>query len=216
MQKLDKNFFKTDDTMHANSIEEILDEDEQVLLREKPYAKAYIWSAVFRMLPIALIWLLFDGFFIAMVFVSHAPAVVWAFLGPFFAFHLMPVWMWISGIIGAAAEIKNLEYVFTEKRIIVRSGIVGIDYKNVFYVDIKGVNLRVGLIDRIFKVGDIVITALEQTVILHDIKNPYRILKKMQKIVTDIKTDTYFPNALRPGENKGFRTKYRPDDDMFK
>lgn len=128
----------------------------------------------------------------------------------------MPVWMWISGIIGAAAEIKNLEYVFTEKRIIVRSGIVGIDYKNVFYVDIKGVNLRVGLIDRIFKVGDIVITALEQTVILHDIKNPYRILKKMQKIVTDIKTDTYFPNALRPDENKGFRTKYRPDDDMFK
>ncbi len=214
MVKIDKDFFKTDDTMHANSIEDVLDAEEQILLREKPDKKSYILSSVFKMLPIALIWGGIDITIIVCVAMSGAPGYIWAFLVPFFALHLMPVWMYIGGIVRAVAELKNIEYVFTEKRIIIRSGVVGIDYKNVFYTDIKGVNLRVGLIDRLCKVGDIFITAHEQSVVLYDIHNPYRILKKMQKIVLDIKSDIMFPNALRPEENRGFKTKYRADDDF--
>ncbi len=215
MKKVDKDYFKDDSNMDENRIEDILDTDETVLLREKPYPKAYILSAIFRMLPIAILWGGIDFTILFYIIKSGAPGVVWAFIVPFFALHLMPVWIWIGGIIRAVAELKNLEYVFTEKRIIVRAGVVGIDFKNILYSDIKGVNLKVGLIDRLCKVGDIVVTAHEQTAILYDIKNPYRILKKMQRIVTDIKSDILFPNALRPAENKGFRTKYNPDDDKF-
>jgi len=118
--------------------------------------------------------------------------------------------MWIGGIVKAAAGWKNIEYVFTEKRIIIRSGLVGIDFVNVYYSDILGVNLRVGLIDRMFKVGDIYISAHNQSEVLYDISNPYFILRKIQKIVIDIKNDIIFPNNLRPEENSGFNTKYRP------
>ena len=30
----------------------------------------------------------------------------------------------------------------------------------------------------------------------------------LQKITHDIKTDIYYPNDLRPAENKGYNTKY--------
>lgn len=211
MKRVDENYFKTDDGMHANRIEDILDADESVLLRTKPKKGAYIFNAIIKMLPIAIVWLLFDGFFIfAMLFnASNMPVFIWFIIVPFFALHLTPVWIWIGGIIRASSGHKNLEYVFTEKRIIIRSGAIGIDFTNIYYSDITGVNLRVGLIDRMFKVGDIYITATAQSAVLWDIPNPYFILKKIQNIVIDIKTDVYFPNDLRPEENHGFRTKYK-------
>ena len=213
MVKIDENYFKVDDGMKENSIEDILDKDEQVLLREKPYKKAYILAAVFKALPFTLIWLAFDTAFIVGIAMVGAPKFIWGFIVPFFALHLTPVWFYFANIIRSVAELKNMEYVFTEKRIIIRSGVIGIDFKNILYTDIKGVNLKVGLIDRLCKVGDIYITALEQSAVLYDIQNPYRILKKMQRIVNDIKTDIIFPNALRPSENPGFKTKYKPDDE---
>ncbi len=210
MKKIDENYFKMDDNIKQNQIEDILDEDESILLRIKPKKSAYILNSFISMLPIAFIWLIFDGFFLTMIAISHAPAYVWAILVPFFALHLMPVWMWLSNIISANARHKNIEYVFTEKRIIIRSGVVGIDFKNIYYTDIKGVNLKVGLIDRMCKVGDIYIQANDQSAVIQDIENPYFILSKIQKIVLDIKTDIIFPNNLRPNENSGFKTKYRP------
>ncbi len=213
---IDENYFKMTDGMQANRIEDILDEDESVLLRTKPKKKAYIFNSFFKMFPIAFIWLIFDGGFLAgMIYgmVKGAiPIAILAFIIPFFALHLIPVWMWIGGIVKASAGWKNIEYVFTEKGIILRSGLVGIDFVNIYYSDILGVNLKVGFIDRIFKVGDIYISANNQSDVLWDIPNPYFILKKIQNIVVDIKTDIIFPNDLRPGENHGFRTKYRGRD----
>lgn len=126
----------------------------------------------------------------------------------FFLFHLLPVWIWISHVITANRQHKNLEYAFTDKRIVVKSGIVGIDFKNIYYADITSVNLKVGLIDRICKVGDIYIKGKESAAVLYDLENCYFIVNKLQEIVLDLKTDTYFPNDLRPKTNRGFRTKY--------
>ena len=216
MKNIDENYFKMTEGMQTNNVEDILDPEESVLLRLKPKKSAYIFNSTMRMLPIALIWLLFDGFFIgAMVYnAGRMPWQIWLIIVPFFAVHLLPVWMWVGGIVKAVAGWKNNEYVFTEKRIILRSGVVGIDFVNIYYSDIKGVNLRVGLIDRMFKVGDIYISAERQSNVLWDIPNPYFILQKLQKIVVDIKTDIIFPNDLRPKENHGYRTKYRGGDNL--
>lgn len=216
MKNIDENYFKMTEGMQTNNVEDILDPEESVLLRLKPKKSAYIFNSTMRMLPIALIWLLFDGFFIgAMLWNSgRLPGYIWFIIVPFFVVHLLPVWMWIGGIVKAVAGWKNNEYVFTEKRIILRSGVVGIDFVNIYYSDIKGVNLSVGLIDRMFKVGDIYISAERQSNVLWDIPNPYFILQKLQKIVVDIKTDIIFPNDLRPKENHGYRTKYRGGDNL--
>ena len=143
---------------------------------------------------------------------ANTPSIIWAFIVPFFAVHLMPVWIWLANILKANRNHKNLEYAFTEKRIIIRSGVIGIDFKNIYYSDIEGVNLKVGIIDRLCKVGDIYIQANTQTSVILDIENPYFILSKLQKIVLDIKTDIYFPNNLRPDENDGYKTKYKGFD----
>ena len=83
-------------------------------------------------------------------------------------------------------------------------------FKNIYYSEIHSVNLKVGIIDRMLKVGDIYITSNAKATILFDLENPYFITQKLQKIVVDIKTDIEYPNNLRPNENNGYNTKYRP------
>ena len=169
------------------------------------------------MFPIALIWLLFDGGFIVAMCTTgamdSAPPFVPLILVVFFAFHLTPVWIWLGNILTANIQHKNLEYVFTNKRIIIKSGVVGIDFQNVYYSEIESVNLKVGLIDKMLKVGDIYIKSKNGAKVLFDIADPYFITQKLQQIVIDIKTDVEFPNALRPEENPGYNTKLARKDD---
>lgn len=211
MKKIDENYFKVDDGMKRNSIEDVLTDGETILWREKPNKKAYIWSKVLGMMPIALVWLAFDTLFISAVFFQDEEVEMGLviFLIFFFSLHLMPVWIWIGGIIKGVKEHKNIEYAFTDRRIIIRSGFVGIDFKNIYYSDVESVNVRVGLLDRMLKVGDVYIKSKGAASVLYDIRHPYEITSRLQKITLDIKTDIYYPNALRPDENPGYNTKYK-------
>lgn len=210
MSGLNENFFKIDESKDYREIDCILAEGEQILWRGKPKKSAFILNKILKMLPIALIWLLFDGGFIAALCLMGPELPLPLIIGMcvFFLFHLLPVWIWISHVVTANRQHKNLEYAFTDKRIIVKSGIVGIDFKNIYYADITSVNLKVGLIDRICKVGDIYIKGKENAAVLYDLENCYFIVNKLQEIVLDLKTDAYFPNDLRPKTNQGYRTGY--------
>jgi membrane protein YdbS with pleckstrin-like domain len=209
MAKLDENYFKTNSS-DIQTIEEMVGPDEQILWRGKPKKRAYLINAFTKMLPIALIWLIFDGGFIGLMIgtMDEIPAPVKIFMAVFFLFHLAPVWIWLSHVLTANRQHENLEYAFTNKRIIIKSGIIGIDFKNIYYSEIDSVNLRVGLVDRIEKVGDIYIKSIGGANVLYDLENPYSLTEKLQKIVVDIKTDIQFPNNLRPAENDGYSTKY--------
>lgn len=212
MGKIDENYFKTSDKDYTQ-IDEIIDDGEKILWRGKPKKSAYVLNAFLKMLPIAIIWLAFDGAFIALLLTQMGwdmiPAPMKVFIFVFFAFHLVPVWIWIANVVTANRQHKNLEYAFTNRRIIVRSGIIGIDFKNVFYTDVEAVNLKVGIVDKMLKVGDIYINSKAGATVLFDIDNPYFITGRLQKIVADIKADTLFPNNLRPEENDGYKTDYK-------
>ena len=214
MKKINENYFKNSKTEKnsATEIKDILNPDEQILWEGKPKKKAYIFSSIFSMMPIAIIWLLFDGTFIGLIigngFFSKAPVGAVIGILAFFAIHMIPVWIWIANMITASKSYKNLEYAFTNKRIIIKSGIIGIDFKNIYYSEIESVNLKVGLIDKMLKVGDIYIKGKVQSQPLFDISDPYFITQRLQEIVIDIKTDIEFPNGFRPHENPGYNTKY--------
>lgn len=211
MAKLDENYFKIDPSgRDLKNIEDVIGSDEQILWSGKPKKRAFLINAFTKMLPIALIWLLFDGAFIGLMIgtMDEIPTSVKIFMTVFFLFHLMPVWIWLSNVLTANRQHENLEYAFTNKRIIIKSGIIGIDFKNIYYSEIDSVNLRVGLVDRIEKVGDIYIKSIGGANVLYDLENPYTLTEKLQKIVVDIKTDIQFPNNLRPAENDGYSTKY--------
>lgn len=219
MKKIDENYFKNSKTENhkMDSIDSILNKDEQILWKGKPKEKAFVFGSIFSMMPLAIIWLLFDCGFIAVMFsgeaLENAPVGISIFLIVFFALHLTPVWIWIGNIVTASRKYKNLEYVFTNKRIIIKSGIIGIDFQNIYYSEIDSVNLKVGPIDRMLKVGDIYINSKNKAQILYDIEDPYFITQKLQEIVVDIKTDIEFPNEFRPSENPGYGTRYTKGKD---
>ncbi len=197
MAKYNEKYFGKNSEVCA--VENMLSAGEQIILREKPKRNAYILAQVLKMMPFALLWIVFDGAFIGLMIgfelFKSMPAPLIVFLIVFFAFHLLPVWIWISNIVTAGRRQKNIEYIFTDRRIIIKSGLIGID----------------GLVDKLLHVGDIYISGSAQAQVLWDIENPYEVTSRLQKIVNDIKTDIYFPNALRPDTNSGFDTQYKPD-----
>ena len=211
---LDENFFKDESNNKGNyGIRELVQsgDGEQILWEGKPNGKSYVWGRVVQMMPIALIWLAFDGFAIGMIFshIFELPTFAYFIFGGFFLIHLTPVWMWIASIVTAFKRLKNTEYAFTDKRIIIKTGFFA-KFDTVFYSDIAAIDLHVGFIDRMFKVGDIILkTNSGSTYMVEDIDNPYFIQERLQKISNDIKTDMQFPNDLRPEENHGYNTKYK-------
>ena len=216
--QIDERYFY-ENTMQKNNIDDVVDSNEKVLWRGKPNSKSYVLAAMLKMMPIALIWLIFDGTFI--FFISKGmkegsiPLVLLGFIVPFFLLHLAPVWIWIWKTVKATREVKNLEYAITDKRIIIRSGVVGIDFKFINYTEIDSVNVKVGIIDRIFRVGDIYINSSVNSGVLWDIQNPYHIGNALQKVTLDIKSDIHYPNDMRPDSNPGYKSDYskNPFDD---
>lgn len=209
--KIDEKYFG-EAKMQADSIDGVLAADEKVLWRDKPDSKAHIAAAVVHNLPIIIIWGCIDIGFIVGISIGIAkggvPLGLLGFIVPFFALHLAPVWVWIANVAKTVAELKNIEYAMTDRRVIVRSGIIGIDFKFLYYNEIESVNVKVNWTDKIFKVGDIYINAKSSSAVLYDLHNPYDLGAKLQKIVLDISTDINYPNALRPDYNPGYHTRY--------
>ena len=211
MANIDKEFFKVDESIKQNEIKNILGEEEEVLLTLKPERKVYVAESILKGLPVALLWGGIDAFVIYTLIASGAlqeVGMMAGFLIGFFTIHLIPVWLYFAQVIKRVMGYKNLSYAFTDKRIIVRSGLVGIDFKFIYYTDIDSVDVKVGILDRLFKVGDLYVKSNTQTAVLDDIKSPYIYGDKIQEIVRDLKADMLYPNDLRPEENNGYKTKY--------
>src|SRR5574344_2036717 len=223
--KIENESFKN---VQDDKIENMLAEGETVLWRGKPVKKAFVLNSITNSLGFVLLWLAFDGFFIGTMIASGAAMEMLWFIIPFFLLHLLPVWIWISKLVTSFKRWQNTDYVVTNRRILLRSGFIGVDYRNIFYKDIKNVNLKVGFIDKMLNVGDIYIqcntllgdfgvsnnfsTNRNSSMggsVIYDIEDPYKTLNIIQKIVLDIQTDMTYPNDLRPNENHGYRTDYK-------
>lgn len=212
MGKYNEKYFHPDNEMNNNQIEDLLNEGEEIIWRGKPKKSAFIWSKILNMLPFVVLWACFDSIFIygmfSTGFVNDLKPGYIVLIVFFFIIHLAPVWIWLANVLSAYAQYKNQDYAFTTSRIIIRTGII-VDIKTILYADVVSVDIKVGLIDRLLKVGDIYITAKNGKAVLWDIENPYKVFNMLQKVVNDIKTDIYYPNELRPKENSGYNTKYK-------
>ena len=88
---IDENYFKTDNPMKQNSVEDILSKDEKILQRLKPNKRVLLLESIFKGLPVVLLWVAFDAFFIIMMIKTNdfkeQPGLI-AFVIVFFALHL--------------------------------------------------------------------------------------------------------------------------------
>ncbi len=214
-------------SVEQSKLENMLGEGETVLWSGKPVKSAFILNSITTLLPFVILWLAIDLFVIIQIVSTGLADQMLGFIIPFFILHLLPVWLWISKFITSFKRWENTEYAVTDKRILLRSGFIGVDYKNIFYKDIKNVTLKVGVIDKMLNVGDIHIqtnsamgnytqngdivygNTISGGTGIYDIENPYETLNLIQKIILDIQTDMAYPNDLRPQENHGYNTKYK-------
>ena len=196
----------------------VLAPGEAILWRGKPQKKGFIATRALTMAPIAIIWLILDSSFIAASFGAGGPGLT--FMIPFFALHLMPVWIWLGSAITAGRRWKNTAYYVTNRRIIIQGGFFAVNENSLFYKDIRNAHVRIGLLDKLFGTGDIVFdndmiyhnsrNSRPQLPAMEDLENPHEVYNRVQRIILDMQTDMEFPNAYRPAENPGYGTDYRP------
>ena len=205
-----------------DNLNDILFEGEEVLWQGTPKKSCYVVRNFGSLLPIALLFLIFDVFFISTFLNSGIPKEMYGFLIGFFAIHLFPVWKCIAKIISSSVEHKNIVYAITNRRVILRTGIVGLDFESIDYSEISNVRVDVSILEKLFGVGTVIIStnySMPVDVNGHTmmksnlfqfcaIEQPYEVYKKLNKVYMDIKSDIQYPNAMRPDNNPGYQTKY--------
>jgi len=217
------------DYRQKSDLELMVGQDEKIFYKGKPDKLCFVLEGIFNpMFPFALIWALIDFTIIGTAafagFASGASgetlgAGVLFFIG-FFALHLMPVWIYLGGVIFIARKYRNTEYIITDKGIYVSGGIFSYNYEMKPFTDLSHVNIHRGIFDQMLGVGDVVVTCGHSGynsrsghsfggMTICDIRNYRWVFKLIKDLQTDIYADTMYPNDLRPEGNSGYKTRYK-------
>ena len=212
-------------------LELMVGKNETILWQGKPNKRCFILEGIFNPLfPFALVWFLVDAFFftafISTGIASNIPSNFSFLPAVFLLFHMMPVWIYLGGVLFVFRRYKHTEYIVTDKGVYVSGGLFSYTCNMKPFTELARVNIHRGIIDQMIGVGDVVLTSnnvadmynsnvrvngrplnVGTTIAdIADYRNVYEIIKKLQE---DIYTDTMYPNDLRPNENHGYRTKYK-------
>ena len=186
---------------------------EYILWQGQPKKKPFIAKRTFVMMPIAIVWLIFDSSAIAAA-IAEGGSFLFILL-PFMALHLIPVWIWLANIISARRIWKNTTYYITNHRIIIQNGFFAINETSIFYKDLKDVKLKIGIFNKFSHTGDVLLNATSGDSNSSDsfefLKDAQDIYERLQKIIFNIQTDIEYPNALRPKDNPGYNTNYKSE-----
>ncbi|MBR6564206.1 MAG: PH domain-containing protein [Clostridia bacterium] len=186
---------------------------EYILWQGQPKKKPFIAKRTFVMMPIAIVWLIFDSSAIAAA-IAEGGSFLFIFL-PFMALHLIPVWIWLANIISARRIWKNTTYYITNHRIIIQNGFFAINETSIFYKDLKDVKLKIGIFNKFSHTGDVLLNATSGDSNSSDsfefLKDAQDVYERLQKIIFNIQTDIEYPNALRPKDNPGYNTNYKSE-----
>lgn len=178
--------------------------NEKVLWDGRPDKRASVIEAIVNpFLIFVIIWVAFDGFMIlamrsSMNMMSAA----------FFAFHLMPVYIYIFGVVTAGIKAKNTIYVITDRAIYFQHGIFTVQTEREPLNEIMHTGIHRGIIDQMCGLGDVHLACFHGTHLISNIKDYEKVCEMISEISTDTYTDTMYPNDLRPDTNHGYNTRY--------
>ena len=195
----------------------IIGSNENILYEGKPNKKCYIFESIFNpLLPFALLWAIIDlGILGGALFAEDSGNILF-FIIPFMLLHMMPVWIYLGGILFTARRYKNTSYIITDRAIYVSGGVFTRNINAKPFAELSHINLHRGIFDQIFNVGDIIATTnhfnqngQSVTISISSISNYVEVYNLVKKVQTDIYTDVMYPNAKRPSENPGYNTEYK-------
>ena len=200
--------------------------NERIVWSGRPKKSCFVLECIFNpMLIFAFIWFMFDFMFISQIFssdLSELDSSVWMFVG-FFALHLMPVWIYLGGVIFSFRKLKNTEYAITDKGIYSTNGCFSKQYNFKPFTDLSHVYIHRGIFDQWLGVGDVISECHHYAAVrsgsrhsdnftISDIPDYVEVCNIIKKYQTDIYADTQFPNDYRPQSNHGYNTNYYPNN----
>ena len=141
-----------------NLFENILEKNERIIKVIKP-SKGRYWKAPLFPFGIPLFW---PHFIVIMVLTL--------FTLPFFY----------------ARGYKNLYYAYTDKRLIVRSGMIGVDYRSLEYKDVTMSSADVGLLDKGSGTGTIRFKSPSASITFSYVKEPYELMKEIKEYMNTV------------------------------
>lgn len=195
----------------------IIGPNEEILYEGKPNKKCYIFESIFNpLLPVAVIWAILDFGILGGTMLSGGAGNMAFFIIPFMLIHLMPVWIYIGGVLFSSLRYRNTAYIVTDRAIYVSGGIFNRTVNAKPFAELSHINLHRGIFDQMFNVGDIIATTNQitqngksATINLASVSDYIEVYNLVKKLQTDIYTDVMYPNAKRPADNPGYNTKYR-------
>jgi len=195
--------------------ESIKDDNEEILWSGKPKFIPFIFTGIIGgifTIGIVLVWIFIAGNWSSNVDNSSSTYLL--------LFGLIPLILGLFTFFKKIFSFSTTAYSYSDKRVMMRSGFIGTDFKTIDYDKISDIEVTVSLVEKMYNVGTIKFfsgrtqTDEANTTKLYDswcaIENPYEVFKMVKQTSVNIKTDFNYPNALRPDTNPGYNTKYKP------
>ncbi len=146
------------------SLESQIGPNEHILWFGTKNKKVSVMEAIFNpMLPFAALWGLFDFAFISMA--SSATkydssdtgrSMIGLFI-PFFALHLMPVWLYLGGVLTSALRAKNTNYVVTDQAVYIEHGVLNTTTERIAFQQVISAGTAQSFFDKCALTGDVVL-----------------------------------------------------------
>ena len=176
----------------------------------KPAFILFILSGI-PFLIIGLIWGVLDIGFFGVFTKSSMMGEMSVFFTIFFIIHLFPCWGSILNLLRLWLVHGNTWYAYTNKRLMMRSGFWGTDFKAIDYDKIMDLTVTVNPIEKIYGVGTVSAFTGNMTtkgMRIYDRfgdSRPYEVLRRLKNSWSQDRLE--FLNALWPETNPGYRTK---------
>ena len=144
---------------------DILEKDEQIIKVMKPNKKRF-WKGILLWAAIPIFW----------------PHLI---LFLVFTFFTLPFFL--------AKGYNNTYYAYTNKRLIVRSGIFGVDYRSLEYKDITSTTVNVGFLDKKTKTGSLGFVSPSvhsgRPMFFSYVENPYETMREIKEYMESLKAE---------------------------
>jgi len=126
--------------------------EEKILWRGKPDKQCYVLEGIFNpMLPFALVWFLIDSIFLVMGILAASEHPAGFIILIFVLFHLMPVWIYLAGVIFVFRKYNHTEYIITDKGVYISSGLFSYNCNMKPFTELARVNIHRGIIVQLIK-----------------------------------------------------------------
>ena len=136
---------------------------EKIIYEGNQDFRCLIFETIFNSnLPLAIIWGAIDSIILLVLnstTVVNGGSGVFFMISIFILVHMMPVWLYLFGIFTAIFKYRNIAYIVTDKAIYYSEGVIHKYYYAKPYYEPSYITIHKGLFDKMFGVGDIIVTS---------------------------------------------------------